>query len=146
MAAPCRTSTEHPNTAYLLYIDGTTDNIPGLLKEHRIHTVQQTLNKMVSKFKYTKDRQPPTQKLFVYKISGSCGKVYVRQAINSPPVSETYHRLKNCQSQVAKHSAATKHSVDFDKMEVICNIRACCLHVIREAIVISNPPPPILTV
>jgi hypothetical protein len=143
---PAKRSTkkESSNKAYLTYIQGTTDRISRLLQKHDIHMIQKSLNKMVSRFKSTKDTQLPTQKSGVYKIPGSCGKMYIGQTgcHISTRISEYIRdtRLENQWSAVAELSTATEHGIDFDKTEVIANFHSHHPPVISEATEITKHP------
>jgi hypothetical protein len=74
----------------------------------------------------------------------SCGKVYIGQTGHHISTRITEHirdtRLENQQSAVAEHSTATRHSIDFDKTEVIANISSYRPRIIRKAIEISKHP------
>jgi hypothetical protein len=92
MASPCRISTEHPNPDPPTEVPRKKETMQhtyhismGPLKKHVIHTVQKPLNKMASRYKFTKDRQLLVQKLGVYKIPCSCGKVFICQTGNYVP-------------------------------------------------------------
>jgi hypothetical protein len=64
--------------AYLPYIHSTTDHISTLMKKTSIHTIQKPFNEMASHLS-TRDRQPLTEKSWVYKIPCSGGKACVGQ-------------------------------------------------------------------
>jgi hypothetical protein len=83
--------------------------------------------------------------LGVYEVPFSCGKVYIGQTGCHISTRTSEHirdtRLENQRSAVAEHSAATKHSIDFNKTEVISNIYTNCTCIIREATSITKNPP-----
>jgi hypothetical protein len=156
MPTPCRTSTKLPGpdlpmrvlrtkaTQHTYHIQGTTDHISRLLKKQGIHTIQKLHNKMASSFRSTEDRKFSTQRSGVYKIPCCCGKVHISQIGRHISTSISEHvrdsRLEDQWSAVAEHSAVTKHSIDFDRMEIIANI--CTYHpsIIRESTEITKHP------
>jgi hypothetical protein len=90
---------------------------------------------MASCFRPTKARQPLIQTYAVYKIPCLCGKRDISQTGHSilTRISEYIRntRLENQQSAVAKHSTETKHSTDFDRREVVANIRTYHPYIIK---------------
>jgi hypothetical protein len=113
--------------AYLTSIQETTDCIFGLLKKIYISTTQKPCNKIATTFKFTKDEQIPTQKSCIYKIPCSCCNVHICQISLHISTTILEHikdiRLESVQSVVAKHFAATKHSISFERTEVTANIQ-----------------------
>jgi hypothetical protein len=148
MATPYRISTDHQrpeppaktrdnHTAYVPYIHSTNDGISKLLNP-------ETINKMAFHFRFSQNRQPPTQKSRVYHISCSCGKIYIDQMGCHISTRILEHirdtRMENQQSVSAEHSAETKHNTDFNRTEVTANIWTHHPHNIREAIEITKYP------
>jgi hypothetical protein len=58
----------------------------------------------------------------------------------SANIAVAVFKVEHQRSAVAEHSTVTKHSIDFDKTEVIVNISSYHPRIIREAIKISKHP------
>ncbi|XP_076396721.1 uncharacterized protein LOC143265924 [Megachile rotundata] len=134
---------EHATT-FLPYIQGTTDRIGRILREHNIRTVFTTHTKIGQLLTSPKDPQPQLSTPGVYKIPCSCGQVYIGETGRSVNTRLKEHercaRLGYIQSAVAEHQITTGHKILFEKTEVLAKTSAYLPRKHREAIEIRKHP------
>lgn len=80
-----------------------------------------------------KDTQTLAQKSSAVKIPYSCGKVYLiqNQLSHLHLSKDTSDTRLQAQQSMAPEYTETKHSIDFDRTEVLTNIKTCHLHIIK---------------
>ena len=128
----------------LPYVKGTTDRIGRILNKHNIQTsISLNHPKRQEILRNPKDQRPPHSASQVYKISCSCGLVYIGKTGRMVNLWIKEHqrdvRLKHVtQSALSEHNIETGHQILFDKTTIIANITSYLPRKYREAIEIQK--------
>ena len=122
----------------LPYIEGITNKIKLILKQHNIETAYTTTNTIHNFINTVKDKIPYESE-GIYKINCSCGLCYIGQTKRniSTRLKEhiRYTKLNQTdKSALAEHSHNTKHLIDFDTTKILNKEKNYYKRIIRESI------------
>ncbi|XP_071053515.1 uncharacterized protein [Onthophagus taurus] len=127
----------------LRYVSGVTERIARHLKKNDIVVRYGTVSKIRNTLPIAKDKLTPLKGAGVYRLSCSCGKVYVGQTGRNVECRIKEHerdvRLKKTQqSAVAEHCHAKGHRIDFEQTKVLARDNRYYQRLTREAIEIHR--------
>ena len=102
------------DSIYSPYVKGTTDRIGKILNKHNIRIIFKPPKKIGQILRNPKDQRPPLCSARVYKISCSCGQVYIGEIRRMVNLRIKKHqcnvRLKHItQSALSEHNIETEH-------------------------------------
>ncbi|ENN82324.1 hypothetical protein YQE_01301, partial [Dendroctonus ponderosae] len=125
--------------AFLPFVPRVTDRIGRLLRKHNIRTVYNPTTMIPECLGSVKDRRPPLATAEIYRISCSCGSVYIGTTKRSVATIIEEHR-QNCKlghvekSAVAEHALRDgTHNIYFGEAQVLATTTRYRPRLIREA-------------
>ena len=132
-------------TAYLPYVEGTTDKLGRLLRKRNINTVFSAKSKISSFFPKTRSSNNKLDNPGVYSIPCDCGEVYIGQTGRnvSTRVKEHFSHMKHQhedKSAVAEHHWKTGHKIQLDQTKILVKENRFWPRLYREAIEIHKNP------
>ena len=133
------------STAFLPYIQGTTDRIGRILGKYNIKSIFKPLTKVSDLLPSIKDKLPPLTAPGVYSIPCACGSAYIGET--KRPISVRLSEHERCTrlrqitgSALAEHRQQTGHDILFDQTKILARESHYYPRKIREAIEILKHP------